>query len=110
MLSWQPLLLSLFVLILNSCGTPPPPNVEACARLLLGAQCAFTIDGPTRKITEADWLDMRLGRISFAPEDYSKIRRFIEIVCARYKDCKVKDLNALFRRMDNKLPISIEKP
>jgi len=110
MMSWQQLLLSSFVLILSSCGTPPPPNVEACARLQLGAQCAFTIDGPNRKVAEADWLDMRLGRISFDPEGYSKIRKFIETVCARYKDCKVKRLEEIFKRMDNNLNSFVETP
>lgn len=98
------LLLSLFVsALLVSCATPPPPNVEGCSRLQLGAQCAYTIKGPDRRINEADWLLMRLGRISFDPKDYAKIRKFIEQTCAIHKDCKVEELMRFLDKMENKL-------
>ena len=99
------LVASLFVLVLCNCATPPPPNVEACARLQMGAACAYTIKGPDRDISEADWLEMRLGRISFAPVDYAEVRKFIEQVCAINKDCKVETLTPFLERFKKKLLI-----
>lgn len=97
------LVVSLFASVLCSCATPPPPNIEACARLQIGAACAYTIKGADRNISEADWLSMRLGRISFAPKDYAEIRKFIEQTCAIHRDCKVEDFREFFYRFEKKL-------
>lgn len=69
----------------------------------MGAACAFTASGPDRDITEADWLNMRLSRISFAPKDWTKIRQFIEQMCAIHKGCKTEEIQSLFSKLDKKL-------
>ena len=103
------LVLSLFVsVLLANCATPPPPNVEGCARLQLGAACAYTINGEQRRLSEADWLDIRLGRISFSPEHYAEIRKFIEQTCAIHRDCKVEELIPFINDLEKKLLIDYE--
>lgn len=109
MTNLQLMFVSLFVTaLLVSCVTPPPPNVEACGRLQLGAACAYTIKGPDRRISEADWLDIRLGRISFTPAGYAEIRKFIEQTCAIHRDCKVEDIELFFKRIEKKLDIDLK--
>ena len=76
-----------------------PPNEEGCIRLSAGsgAACAYTIEGEERDISEADWLIMELGRISFTPESFTEFRRFIEKSCAMHKDCTYDKLRVLQR-------------
>lgn len=46
--------------------------------------CAYTIEGPDRDKDEPGWA---IGRVSFSPDDYIKIRKFIELVCTRQNAC-----------------------
>jgi len=94
---------SLFVSVLFSfgCSTIPVPNEEGCIRLSpgSGASCAFTVEGEERDISEAEWLSIELGRISFTPESFTEFRRFIETSCAMHKDCTY-DKQKILDRLD----------
>lgn len=58
----------------------------------MGAQCTYMIDGPERRLSEAEWLEIELGRISFSSDDWGDMRRFVEEVCVKYKGCVIEDI------------------
>ena len=72
----------LFVLI--GCAIAPP-NVEVCVKLIRGAQCAYTIEGESRRISDDEYNE--IGRFSISYRDYAEIRKFIEEACQKL-DCK----------------------
>ena len=77
---------------LSSCKKIKAPNVEICGRLQLGAQCTHTAKGPKRRLSEAEWLEINIGRISFDPEGWASVRTYIEESCAKHKDCIVDEV------------------
>ena len=101
MTSWLKLAASLSVTVLCSCATPP--NVEGCVRLNRGAACAYTLVGPDRDFSEAQWQKKRIGRISFAPEDYAKIRAYIEEQCEKAGPSCQKKLKARLKHIEKRL-------
>jgi len=68
------------------------PDAEACGRLQVGAKCTHIVSGETRRLSEAEWLEIELGRISFHPNAWTDIRIFIEEACARYESCEIKQV------------------
>ncbi len=93
------LILSVTVLLVNCAHTPP--DVEVCIRLSKGAQCAFTISPETRRLTEAQWQEIKLGRMSLTSNGYAEYRLFVERVCAvdgACVDVDVQDLLNIFEK------------
>lgn len=89
------------VLFSSACQTVKIPNEEGCVRLYPGdgAACAYTVEGEERDLSESEWLEIELGRISFTPEGFSEFRKFIEISCAIHQDCTY-DKKKLLERLD----------
>ncbi len=95
-----PAILSALVLFaLSGCGHIPP-NEEICIRLHRGAGCFYTIEDSERRLTEEEWQNIRLGRISMTSDAWIEFRRFIEKVCARKGVCK-KKWREIEERLDN---------
>lgn len=87
MKSLKSVLLILLSFSFISCALQPP-NVEVCGRLRSGAICAWTLDGPERRLTESEWKELELGRFSMSPEHYGEIKKFILKACLKYKSCE----------------------
>lgn len=75
------------LLIFNAACSVTPPNAEVCVRLKNGAACTYTLEGPDRNLTEEDFMTEQVGIIFMTPEEWVKIRNFIEEVCARRNMC-----------------------
>ena len=60
----------------------------------MGAQCTHIFGGAKRRLSEAEWLQISLGRISFHYLDWADLRQSIEILCAKTKKCNVVELKA----------------
>jgi len=87
---------------LSSCANIPP-NEEGCVRLNYGAACVYTIQGPERRLSEEEWLTQNVGRISFTPGAYGRIRAYLEAQCAKKKKCSKKKLLDRLRYMEQTL-------
>ncbi len=76
------------------------PDIEACIKLNSGAQCTNTISDNTRTISESDWEEIKVGRISQTVEDWSKIKTFILKSCEINKACKIKSVKKRIELME----------
>lgn len=102
MRSLNRVLLILLSLVSISCAVNVP-NVEVCGRLRVGAVCSYTLDGPNSRMSEEQWIDVRLGRISMTPEAYGEIKKFILIVCEKYDKCEMKEVIESIARLEDVL-------
>lgn len=58
------------------------PNTELCIEAVQGhAFCASTLSKNKRTIPKEEWEKIKVGRPSISPEDFAKLRIFIEEVC-----------------------------
>ena len=81
----------LILLSLINCGCAlVPPNVEGCGILSEGAACAYTIDGPTRRLSQLEWDEKKLGNICFGPQEFGEIKKFLLQACVKSKKCDIK--------------------
>lgn len=58
----------------------------------MGAVCTTIISGKRKEMSEAEWLSIRVGRISMNIQAWTKTRIFIEDTCARIADCSVGEM------------------
>ena len=103
MQSWHLLVVNLSILIFVSCGSIEVPNEQVCVRLNAGAACAYTLFGPDKDVSEAKWLTKNVGRFSFSPSGFTEMRRFIEIACAKNRNCtkeQEEKMSQFVKRMD----------
>ena len=85
----QPRILSSLAILMIVCSCQHTvPNLELCVKLQNGAQCAYTIEGPERRLTEEEYQDVQLGKISMTAEAWGAVRQFIESACQTEQQCK----------------------
>ncbi len=84
---WPIMVTSLLSVLLSSCVTTVP-NVHGCIQLIEGADCTFINTGTRTRLSEEEYAQIYLGRISFSPEDWGRLRVFIDSICARKGRCK----------------------
>jgi len=75
--------------------------VEVCVKNIIGASCAYSIEGEERKMSDEEWNEV--GRFSMSFDAYGEIRKFIESACQKM-ECE--DLKKRMSNFEGSIGIS----